>query len=258
MTRFSRRWPVQLGVLLSLGALLLSPGPSGAQELCPCPPPEPPAPLWTGSLGFSYLATSGNTDTESFGLAAAFARQPTPWGLEGSALATRSEADGVTSAERSFGAVRLRRALGERAELFGGLSYERNEFAGFDSRAIVEAGGLYKALRGPAHELAFDAGLTWTNEEPVLGEGDSYLGAVAGLNYVWKISSLAAFRERLIYFPNFDTSDDWRVSSESSIEAAIAASWALRAGFLYTRDNLPPAGFEKADSATSVSLVWKR
>lgn len=243
------------GCLLST---LLGSVPIAAQENCPCPPPAPPPPLWTGSVGLSYLETSGNTDTSSLGLTANWARQPTPWGMEITAFANRAEADGVTTAERYYGGLRGKRALGDRWELFGGASYASDEFAGFDSRVIVEAGGIWKALLGPKHELAFDAGLTWTQEEPVVGETDDFAGAVAGAAYAWKVTEAATFRERLLFFPNFDTSDDWRVRSETSFEAAFAASWALRLGYLYSRDNLPAPGFEKTDSTTSVSLVWKR
>lgn len=252
--------PAAIRVALASCALasLLSSAPVSAQETCPCPPPAPPPPLWTGSVGLSYLSTSGNTDTSSLGLTATWARQPTPWGIEITALANRAETEGVTTAERYDGGVRGKRALGDRFELFGGLSYARDEFAGFDSRVIVEAGGIWKALAGPKQELAFDAGLTWTQEEPVAGERIDFAGAVAGAAYAWKITEAATFRERLLFFPNFETSEDWRVRSETSFEAAFAASWALRLGYLYTRDNLPAPGFEKADGTSSVSLVWKR
>jgi putative salt-induced outer membrane protein len=229
-----------------------------AEESCPCPPAAPPPPLWTGSAGLSYLATSGNTDTESLGLTATLVRQPTPWGLEVSAFANRSESNSVTTAERYFGGLRGKRALDDRFELFAGISYARDEFAGFDSRVIVEAGGIWKALVGPVHELAFDAGLTWTDEEPVAGRGEAYVGAIAGAAYAWKINEAATFRERLLFFPNFETSEDWRVRSETSFEAAFAASWALRLSYIYARDNLPVPGFEKADGTTAVSLVFKR
>jgi putative salt-induced outer membrane protein YdiY len=152
----------------------------------------------------------------------------------------------------------ISRSNSKAVRLLGGLSCESNEFAGFDSRELVEAGGFWRALRGPAHELAFDAGLTWTQEAPVLGEEFDYLGAVVGAAYAWKIADSATLRERVLYFPNFDTSDDWRWSSETSLEAAFAASWAMRVGYLYTSDNLPAPGFEKAYSATTVSLVLKR
>ncbi|HET9767574.1 MAG TPA: DUF481 domain-containing protein [Thermoanaerobaculia bacterium] len=242
-----------LSVLLSLLA-----APVAAQDTCPCPPEAPPPPLWTGSVGLSYLATAGNSESETIGLAAAFARQPTPWGLEVQARADRAESEGEKTAERLFGGLRGKRAFGERFELFAGASYERDVFAGFDSRVVVESGGVWKALRGPVHELAFDFGPTWTDEEPVVGPGFDYVGALAGLTYAWKISANATFRERLVVYPSFDDSDDWRLRSETAVEAALASSWALRAGYLFNRDNAPGPGFEKDDSTTSVSLVWKR
>jgi len=228
------------------------------QEDCPCPPPPPPPPLWTGSLGLSYLATTGNTDTETLGFTGAFARLPTPWGVEFQAAANRAESEGTTTAERYFAGARGKRAFGDRWQMFGGASYESDEFAGFESRMILEAGGIWRALLGPVHTLDFDAGLTWTDEEPVIGAGIDSFGALAGLAWEWKFSETASFRERLVAYPNFDESDDWRVRSETSLEAALATSWALRLSYLFTRDNLPAPGFEKDDSTTSISLVWKR
>jgi putative salt-induced outer membrane protein YdiY len=238
--------------------LLLLTTPVAAQDSCPCPPPPPPPPLWTGSLGFSYLATSGNSDSSTVGLTTSWARKATPWGAELQATVTRAEAEGKKTAERLYGAVRGKRALGERLELFTGLSYERDPFAGFDSRVVGEVGGLWKAWRGPVHLLDFDLGLTWTREEPTSGSSRDYPGALAGATYTWVISKTSSFRERLVLLPNFDDSDDWRLRAETSLEAALASAWALRLGFLATRDNQPTPGFEKDDTATSISVVWKR
>jgi putative salt-induced outer membrane protein len=245
--------------LWSLLAALALPLTAAAQEtLCPCPPPPPPPPLWTGSFAFSYLATTGNSETETLGFALAWSRQPTPWGLEINASANRAESDGVKTAERLFGSLRGKRQLADRFDLFAGLSHEHNELAGFDARSVLEAGAAYRALTGPAHELTFDAGLTWTQEDFVDGTDDDAFGALAGLAYTWNISAGAKLTERFLIFPNFDQSDDWRLSSETALEAALATSWALRVSYLYQRDNLPPPGFEETDTSTAVSTVWKR
>jgi putative salt-induced outer membrane protein len=238
--------------------LLLLAHPLAGQDNCPCPPPAPPPPLWTGSLGFSYLATSGNSDSQTLGLATTWARQPTPWGVELQATAARAETEGEKTAERLYGAVRGKRALGERLELFTGLSYERDPFAGFDSRALAEVGGIWKLWRGPVHLLDFDLGVTWTREEPTSGASFDYPGALAGAAYTWVISPTSSFRERLVFLPNLEDSDDWRLRAETALDAALASAWALRLGFLATRDNRPTPGFEKDDTATSISLVWKR
>jgi len=228
------------------------------EPLCPCPPPAPPPPDWTGSLALSYLATTGNSETETVGFETAWERRPEPWGVEIRALAHRAESDGEATAERYLASVRGTRALSDRVELFAGLVHERDEFAGFDQRSILEGGALWRVLTGPAHELAFDAGLTWTTEDRLDGTDDDWLGAVAGADWKWTITPTAALHERLLVYPSFDDSDDWRLVSESALEAALAASWALRVGYRVQRDNRPPAGFETTDTSTAVSLVWKR
>lgn len=245
-------------LVASIWALTIGAPAVRANDNCPCPEEKPPPPLWTGSAGLSYNATSGNTDTNSLGFTATVARQPTPWGLELTALVNHAESDGETTAERLFGGIRGKRAIGERNELFLGGSWGRDRFAGFDSRVVLEAGDTFKALLGPTHELSFDAGLTWTQEDLVDAEKDSFAGAILGLAYQWKITDTATFHERVRFFPSFENSSDWRVTSETAIDAALAAEWALRVGYLYARDNVPPTGFGKDDSATSVSLVWKR
>ncbi len=261
MPRLSVIAAAGLAAALTLLAGVLHPVAARADEpakTCPCPPPPPPAPLWTGSLGLSYVATSGNSDNQTLGLAAAFARQPTPWGVEIVTLANRAETDGVKTGEKWLAGVRGKRALTERFDLFAGVSYERDRFAGFDSRVVTEAGAQWHALTGPVHELAFDAGLTYTSVDPLLGSRDGSVGGLAGLTYVWKITATTTLRERLLLYPNFEHTDDWRMRSETAVEASLAASWALRVGYLYERNNRPPAGFRKVDGTTSVSVVWKR
>lgn len=256
-----RRLAVGTVAILVLGAApIIAQEPEAAppEPLCPCPPPEPPPPLWTGSLALSYLATTGNSETESIGLDTAWDRRPEPWGLAIRGLVQRAESDGEATAERYFASVRGLRALSDRLEIFAGLSHERDEFAGFDQRSIVETGALWRVLTGPVHELAFDAGLTWTTEDRLDGTDDDWLGAIVGADWKWTITPTASLHERLVGYPNFDDSDDWRLVSETALEAALASSWALRVGYRVQRDNEPPPGFEKTDTSTAVSLVWRR
>jgi putative salt-induced outer membrane protein len=246
-----------IAAFVCLSALVV-PAVFADEPSCPCPPAVPPHPLWTGSVGLSYVATSGNSDTRTLGLAAAFTRQPTPWGVEITALANRAETNGETTAEKWFAELRGTRALDERLGLFAGVADERNRFAGFDTRLVFEAGATWHALLGPEHDLTFDVGVTHTTLEPLAGGNDQSFGALAGLTYLWKFSSTAAFRERLVAYPSFKDTGDWRMRSETALEAALAASWAVRVGYLFERVNHPQPGFGKDDATTTVSLVWKR
>ena len=209
---------------------------------------------WRSSIGLSFLATSGNSETETLGVEFTYERDPTPWGYSVRASYARAEENSVTTTERTFLGIRGERKLNERWNVFAGVNAERDRFAGFDSRLIVESGGEYKALLGPTHTLSFDAGLTWTSED--LGpESTDSVGGLFGLTYQWKISETASIKERLVYYPNFDESDDWRLTSETSLEASLTKRLAVKLGYLVRYDNLPVVGFDDTDTTAQVSLV---
>ncbi len=224
---------------------------------------EDAASPWTGSLGLAYLATSGNSDTTTFGLDFKMERAPTPWGLEVIAAFNRADEDSVKTAERYLVGVRAKRSLSERFDLFAGVSGERDVFAGIDPRYVVEAGVLYRALRGPTHLLSFDLGATWTDETQVqtlpdgaeVETGVDYLGAVAGLAYEWKISDAASFVQRLIFYPNFDDSDDWRLSSNTGLSAAVNSWLAVKLDYGLRYRSRPIGDNDTTDTTTKVSLV---
>jgi putative salt-induced outer membrane protein len=216
---------------------------------------EPPKPPWSGSLGLSFLSTTGNSQTQSLGFDLGVKRIPDPWGLEIVGKYLRSSKGGSTDAERSFLGLRGTRSLSKRWSVFAGISGERDTFAGFDLRAVVEGGATYKFLTGPVHELAFDGGLTWTRENRVAGEDRSFLGGLLGLDYQWKLSETAAFTEKLRWYPDFDQTSNWRIASESALKASLTGPLALRLGYEFRYSNTPVPGFHKTDTATTVSLV---
>jgi putative salt-induced outer membrane protein len=216
---------------------------------------EPPKPPWSGSLGLSFLSTTGNSQTQSFGFDLGIKRIPDPWGLEIVGKYLRSTKDGTTDAERSFVSLRAMRSLNERWSVFAGVSGERDTFAGIDLRAIVEGGATYKLLAGPVHELAFDGGLTWTSENRVAEADRSFLGGILGVAYQWKLSSTASFTEKLRFYPDFDQSSNWRVTSETALKASLTGHLALQLGYDYRYSNTPVPGYHTTDTATTVSLV---
>ncbi|MCL4836848.1 MAG: DUF481 domain-containing protein [Thermoanaerobaculia bacterium] len=229
-------------------------------ECPPCPeaaPEVPPPPLWSGGLGLSLVMTSGNSDVRSFGLDLALKRLPDPWGFEAGLVATQVEEEGDTSAERLFARARAERALDARWRLFGGLSAEQDEFAGLDRRTVVETGAVWHAFEGPRRSLALDFGLTWTDERLVAGPGDSALGGLAGIAYSYRFGETATFRERAIWYPCFEEGANWRLTSETALEAGLTSRWALKLALLVRYDNRPAPGFEETDTTTTASLVWK-
>lgn len=244
---------------LLLLAFLTIPAWAAAQDepAAAAEPEAPPEPLWSGQTGLSYLATSGNSDTETVGLDFQAIRRPNPWGLEVGARFDRAEQESVKTAERFFAALRGSRSLAERWDAFVGLSAERDDFAGFDLRALVELGAVYNALLGPRHVLDVDFGLTWTDEDRLPPEiDDSWLGGVAGLRYKWAISDGASFSQGLRGYANFDETDGWRAESVTAVTAALNERLALRFSYEVRFRNMPIGLNDDTDTTTKVSLVW--
>ena len=210
---------------------------------------------WSGSLGLSLLATTGNSDTDSLGVEFGLKRVPDPWGIEIGAKYLRATQDGITNAERYLAGVRGTRALDDRWSVFVGASGERDTFAGFDLRGILEGGATYKLLTGTVHALAVDGGLTWTKLNPVSGSNRSFVGGIVGAAYQWTLSKTSAFTEQLRLYPDFDRTNDWRATSETALKASLTDTLALKAGYEVRYSNEPVPGFHKTDTASTVSLV---
>ena len=207
------------------------------------------------SLGLAYLATSGNSDSSTFGLDLKLDQQTGPWGLETVASFMRAATDGELTAERYSVGVRGKRQVAERWQVFVGASGLKDEFAGLDSRLMLESGATFLALKNDTHELSFDAGVAWNREKQVTGGTESYMSGIAGARYQWTITETSAFTQRVVFLPSFDDSKDWRLESETALQAALSARTALKLAYQVRRDNRPVPGFKKTDTTTVASLV---
>lgn len=217
---------------------------------------EPPPP-WLNTASFGYLSTSGNTDTQSFALEYSLKHTPDPWGLDVLAKMLRAETDGELTAERYEAGIRASRALSGRWSVYAGAAALKDQFAGLDLRWGVEAGAAYHLLQGPTHDLTANAGLTWTTEDPTVGDTFDFMGAGLGAAYAWNFSKTASLTEALRFSPSFDDTDDWRLVSETALKATLTSILAVKFGYEWRYDNQPIAGFETTDTATTVSLVAK-
>ncbi len=209
------------------------------------------------SLGLSYLATTGNSESRSGGLDLSYKRTFDPWGLEVVGSYLRADSNGEETTNRTFLGIRGTRALSERWQAFVGVSWLRDTFAGLDNRYVLSAGATYQAVKTDSQELAFDFGVAWNSEDLVSGASNDYMSGLAGLAYTWTISPTAKFTEHMLFVPSFEDSNDWRLASDTALEAAISARLALRLSFQYQYDNVPVPGFEKTDTKTAASLVIK-
>ena len=234
-----------------------------AQEAppCPCPePPPPPDPLWFGKVNFSFLSTSGNTDTTSIGGAAELNYNPKPWlfTLKGGYL--YSQTDGIVTAESSFASLRANRDITTRFYVFAGGGYLRNTFSGIDSLWSIDGGAGYKLFDGPTQFLKAEGGAGWSSETdifpfPIGNVTRDYANIRAALNYKWQFTKSAAFTNDFTYLLDLDDTKNYFIGNKAAITVDMSKIFALQASWTLLWRNQPVPGFGHTDTATAVGIV---
>lgn len=210
---------------------------------------------WKLDLGFSYLATTGNSDTRSLGFDAHYADEWGAWGLDATAAAIRASEDGLTTAENYGATIRASRKLRDRIALTAGLTGRKDRFAGIDLRTELDLAAKWTLIDRQRWSINALLGPSWVREDPVGGATDNHLGAIAQLDGVYNFTDNAAATARLTYLPNLEASSDYRTEAELGVQAALNQRLALKFGYLWLFDNQPVPGFQRSDTRTTASLV---
>jgi putative salt-induced outer membrane protein YdiY len=241
--------------VLCLGAAL--PGRALGQTPATPQQPPPPPPVWDTQIGASFVGTSGNTDTTTFGGDFQFHHLWPVWKLEANATAVRTTDKGVSTAERYIGAIRAKRTLTDLLSLTTGERAERDRFAGIDFRSILDVGVGYALVRGPQWFLDGLTSIAWKHEAPV--NGDSIDDPIGVLQLVSRLlfSPTADTTQRVTFYPDFRNSSAYRAEAEVTAQASINSRLALKIGYLFRYSNEPTPGFVKSDNTTTASLVLR-
>jgi putative salt-induced outer membrane protein YdiY len=230
---------------------------SGA--LAQTPPPKEPPPLWDVQLGASFVGTSGNSDTSTFGADFSAHRRWPLWKIESTATAVRTTDRGVRTAERYLGGFRGDRKLTSLIDLSAGERAERDQLAGIDFRSISDIGLKYALVREPSWTFDALTSLALNHEQPVVGPDLNHpIGVLQGTSKVI-FSPTSDSTQRFTFYPDFDTASAYRAEAEVTAQAAMNARLALKIGYLWRYSNTPTIGFVRSDNTATASVVlrWK-
>ncbi|MFN2315832.1 MAG: DUF481 domain-containing protein, partial [Gemmatimonadales bacterium] len=128
---------------------------------------------FTTDLGFVNAA--GNTSVTSFNLGEVLTHTSGAWKLQQTFAALYGRTDGEKSAEQFRAGLRGDYALSERGGLYGLVGWDRNEFAGISRRFEEGLGVALQAIAEERTELAFEAGVSATQQVNTADERSSFL-----------------------------------------------------------------------------------
>ena len=222
---------------------------------------------WSGEGSLSAGVTTGNTETTDIGLGVDVARTFNVWTVGVQATADYGETDGDETKNRIFLGTNLDRQINDRLFGFGQLTYERDEFSGFASRAFIGGGLGYEVLTGDVTTWTVRGGPglkideieavldTTTVPATILSPAttEESFGATAQSNFAHQFNDNVAFTNdsTAVYA---DTST--QLGNIAAITATLTNTLSARVSFEVRHDTDPVDGFEATDTISRVSLVY--
>ncbi len=221
---------------------------------------DPPKPKWSGEVSAGSVVTTGNSDSSTINAKGEVVYQSERWRntLNGLALRAVTEdpatGDDVTTAERYLVGNKTDFNFTDRDYAFLALEYEKDLVGPTRERTSETVGYGRKVLTGPAHLLEAELGAgSRQTEDQGTGEKESELIGRLRVAYKWNFSETSYLGETVKV-----ESGDSNTLSESVTELRVSLVEKLFALASYTvRTNSDvPAGTEKTDTITSISLGW--
>ncbi|MBW3564136.1 MAG: DUF481 domain-containing protein [Acidobacteria bacterium] len=209
------------------------------------------------NAGISWLSTTGNSESSSFGLASNYERKQGDWRYLLIAGALEASEGGETVAEAFTLGGRASRLIRDRLSITGGILGEQNRFAGIDFRSTVDLGADWRAIDREDWSVNAIAAATYNMEELTDGSDQEYAGALLAVRSVWDLSETASSEQSIRFEPNFDDTDDYRIDAQVGLKADLTGLLALKVSYGLRYDAVPVPGFESTDTIATASVVFE-
>ncbi|WP_419163823.1 DUF481 domain-containing protein [Candidatus Palauibacter sp.] len=258
---------------------------------------DEPDSSWSYNAELSLLFTSGNSTVRTFGVGGGARRE---WGsgeLSFLAGGLRTESgttqriavgtedhftvtdysDPKPTAENYFLRGEFERSFSDHVHLTTGAGWERNTFAGFESRLSLVGGIGNMWIETETTRLETDYGITFTAQNDVVDDPDksaSFGGVRVSTSFRRQLTQTADFESTLTLDENLTDGTDLRADLANSLAVDINHLLAVKTGLRLVWDNVPaltrapleqPAGTptgqtvlvprHKLDSTLTIALV---
>jgi putative salt-induced outer membrane protein len=217
----------------------------------------PPPPALEGKAELSFVSTGGNTDAQTLGTAGDLIWRAGAWKTEARAMFVRAETDDRETARALLAELRESRAISSRLDVFGRGGYQRDVYAGIDSRVTLDAGLGWTAVDGARHALRLDGGLGYLSEDRLAGDDLRSAIARAVAKYKWVFSNTTELTNDAAFLLPFEEGDAWRYANTLALTAGLSRLFSLKLSHALSYLNAPVPGFRKTDTIVSAALVAK-
>lgn len=215
----------------------------------------PPPPVWQLESEFSFVATNGNSSTQTIGTTADLRHKKGPWDTTARGAFVRSTADGLESARSMLLDLRPGRVIAPGVTAFARSSFRRDLFAGIERRIALSAGIAQLLVQHPRHNLQFEGALGYEREGRVAVPELRFASAQGRLTYRWRVTPTVNTSTETTITGDLERAGNWRASNKASATFTVSRALSLKLSHQLEYLHEPVPGFMRLDTITSVGLV---
>ena len=222
------------------------------QQFAVVPAPDP---VWRLESELSFVATSGNTDTQTVGTTSDLRHRTDTWQTTARAAFLRSTADGIESARSLTFEVRPGRKITPRLTLFARGGFRQDRFSGIDSRISLGSGLAYSLVDTPNRAIQFEGGMGFDRERRINSPQLRFATAQTRARFRWRLTPSVLLADEPAASTDVENPGNSRATNAASLTVALNRTLALKLSHTLEYLNEPVPGFGKLDTITSVGLV---
>ena len=197
---------------------------------------EPPPTEFSTDLGF--VSVSGNTSNLTLAFTEKLIRRIPRWEFRQEFGSVYGETDGAQTSNMLRALLRADYGL-DGIAIYGRGAFDKNKFAGVDSRFGEGIGLVWRAKATEINQLNFEGGFELTQQDNLDGTSESFSSLRAASNWKHIFTKDSYFFLGFEYLPNLDQGEDYRINSETSVVVPLSAHVAMKASYIVRFDNLP-------------------
>jgi len=216
---------------------------------------EAPKKNWKDSAEVSIVSTNGNSKASSASGKDTFSYKWSKSTLDLFASALKSEAKGVTTAEKYNAGEKFEYDLSPKNYAYQRFVWDKDRFSGIRNRYDSSVGLGRELIATPQDNLIAELGAGYIVEERIGSQTNDFPSSRAFGKYVRKISKTSDFSQTVEYIQNLKFGDDFRINTESALTAVVSTHVSMKLSYLWNYVAQPPTGFGRNDTTTTVALV---
>ncbi|MBA1438355.1 MAG: DUF481 domain-containing protein [Epsilonproteobacteria bacterium] len=207
-----------------------------------------------------YVATNGNTDTETFTLdlnaKKEWARHIATLDLEGQYATDK----GVQTKNKYLIEVQYDYKFSERLSFNYLAGYKADKFSGFTYQLYTGPGIKYKAIKTDKHELSLDGNILYAKDRydavaPQQAYTNDYTSYRSKGVYTWQILQSLKFLQKLSFRGSFEESNNYFIDSKTALTNKISDTFSAGISYKINYANQPAEGKKKTDTTFAFNLI---